>query len=249
MTCKIGTWDLLHALLTPADVDRVLQVPFLNCGEEDKQIWHFTSNGSYSVKSGYRLFCDKLAPTLHLHVDGDWNAIWSLRGAPRVKACLRRACRNVLPTRTSCLQRKGVQCPSICSLHCPNEMENCFHLFITCPKAEECWRQLNLWGVMEPMLLQIDGFRDLCFRMLASCTDDQRNLFAVTIWKCRNELLWQQKDTTPTQIVLRARSFVREWSFYNHKPDRVAQTHNEVLHRWKKPPLGFVKVNVDAGWV
>lgn len=96
------TWnvDLLQALLEPKDVNRVLQVPVFGCGEEDKLIWAFSPNGVYSVKSGYRVCREQIAPASHLTVEGNWKGLWSLGVAPRVKACVWRACRDVLPTRT-----------------------------------------------------------------------------------------------------------------------------------------------------
>lgn len=131
-------------------------------------IWSFTPNGMYIVKSGYRLCCDKVAPKPHLRVVGDWNALWSLKVAPRVKACVWRACRDVLPTRTR-LQTKGVPCPTTC-LYCPNELENSFHLFFTCAHAEHCRRNLHLWHIIDPLLLHADGFRDLFFKVVAAIT-------------------------------------------------------------------------------
>lgn len=103
------TWnvDLLQALLEPEDVTRVLQVPVFGCGEEDKLIWAFSPNGVYSVKSGYHVCREQIAPASHLTVEGNWKGLWSLGVAPRVKACVWRACRDVLPTRTP-LQTKGV---------------------------------------------------------------------------------------------------------------------------------------------
>lgn len=98
---------LASALLEPKDVNRVLQVPVFGCGEEDKLIWAFSPNGVYSVKSGYRVCREQIAPASHLTVEGNWKGLWSLGVAPRVKACVWRACRDVLPTRTR-LQTKGV---------------------------------------------------------------------------------------------------------------------------------------------
>lgn len=76
-SADLQSWnmDLLNALLTVDDVERVIQVPFINCDHEDKLIWSCTTNGLYSFKSGYRLYCDRIAPRTHLHVDGDWRSI------------------------------------------------------------------------------------------------------------------------------------------------------------------------------
>lgn len=33
-----------------------------------------------------------------------------------------------------------------------------------------------------------------------------------------------------------------------HTQVQVGSTHNDALQAWQKPPLGFVKVNIDAGF-
>lgn len=246
--------DLLHHLLSPADVARVRQVPLIDCVVEDKLVWAFTPNGVYTVKSGYRTCCDKIAPKPHLKVEGDWNALWALKVAPRVKACVWRACRDVLPTRTR-IQTRGVPCPSFC-LFCPNEFENSFHLFFTCARAEQCWRHLQLWHTIEPLILQADGFWDLFFKAVKAMDHDQVCLLAVgiwSLWKSRNEMLWDDKDMRPSLVAARVLSFCKEWSFYNsrlhighavHTPHCVAAPPQS----WSKPPAGFVKINIDAGF-
>lgn len=42
------------------------------------------------------------------------------------------------------LQSKGVQFPSICVL-CGEQLENIWHIFLTCSKVIPCWIRIHLW--------------------------------------------------------------------------------------------------------
>jgi hypothetical protein len=50
-------WDeeVLRSLLSPVDVNRILQIPLHNRGFEDFIAWGFTKHGIYTVRSGYHL--------------------------------------------------------------------------------------------------------------------------------------------------------------------------------------------------
>lgn len=45
----------LEQLISKEEVDAIVQIPISLFQREDSLIWHFTSNGAYSVKSGYHV--------------------------------------------------------------------------------------------------------------------------------------------------------------------------------------------------
>lgn len=64
-----STWDvgLLQALVEPADVLRITRTPLPPIGMQDKLVWHFSRDGLYSVKTGYRLAYElRLDPTIEV---------------------------------------------------------------------------------------------------------------------------------------------------------------------------------------
>lgn len=63
--------ELMRSIFTQKDVARVLQVPLLMNEVDDKRIWAFNNSVLYTVKSAYRVFCEKLANKDHLKVQGD----------------------------------------------------------------------------------------------------------------------------------------------------------------------------------
>ena len=65
-------WDVarITALFSSRDAKEILSlVPPSNRGD-DRIIWHWTTNGVYSVKSGYRLISERLDPNTNLFVNG-----------------------------------------------------------------------------------------------------------------------------------------------------------------------------------
>jgi hypothetical protein len=50
-------WDeeVLRSLLSPVDVNRILQIPLHNRGFDDFVAWGFSKHGRYTVRSGYHL--------------------------------------------------------------------------------------------------------------------------------------------------------------------------------------------------
>lgn len=66
------TWnhELVHSLFPPTIASDIMHTPVLRDHGEDKRIWRFTSDGQYTVKSGYRIFCEVVANKNHLKVAG-----------------------------------------------------------------------------------------------------------------------------------------------------------------------------------
>ena len=78
---------------------------------EDKLFWSRSSNGVYSVKSGYKLIMEsemKDNPTTSNFslTKKVWKGIWSLRIPNRVKTLMWRAGSDALPTRVNLRKRR-----------------------------------------------------------------------------------------------------------------------------------------------
>lgn len=130
------TWnhELVHTLFPPHVARDILYTPVLQVNVGDKQLWRFTSDGAYTVKSGYRIYCDAIANKDHLKMGGDWSSIWRLHAPPKVRSFLWRALRGCLPTRMK-LHTHHVNVDGVC-LYCARGLENDWHLFFGCSFAE-----------------------------------------------------------------------------------------------------------------
>jgi hypothetical protein len=98
-----GQWDLslLESLFCPVDVGRILQIPLNNRGFEDFIAWGFSSNGKYSVRSGYHLqWWHQFGPSAgQLSLPGSsihnpvWKELWQLQILSKLKKFVWRALR------------------------------------------------------------------------------------------------------------------------------------------------------------
>ena len=140
--CKEWDKDLIEDMFVERDARAIFDIFLSLVWFKDCLLWHFRKNGHYFVKSGYRLLVNSLTSNADMHVPGQCEMIWSVKVPSKIKFCLKKACRDVLPMRSR-LQTKGVVVPLTCML-CDRDVENCWHVFVTCPFARQCWVVANL---------------------------------------------------------------------------------------------------------
>ncbi|KAF5451868.1 hypothetical protein F2P56_026929 [Juglans regia] len=83
---QVQQWkeSFLQELFTQQEIDDIKSIPISLGGREDQLVWQFTTNGRYTVKSGYHL-----SKSLECSLEGEtsgrakekqaWKAIWKLR--------------------------------------------------------------------------------------------------------------------------------------------------------------------------
>lgn len=96
--------SLVRSLLLPCDADIVLNMPLYDVWPQDQLLWHYSSNGLFSVRSAYHVilgdrFMDGCGSSL---VDNRiWRTIWNLEVPPRIRLFGWRVCWGILPTRSN----------------------------------------------------------------------------------------------------------------------------------------------------
>ncbi|XP_058752178.1 uncharacterized protein LOC131625327 [Vicia villosa] len=163
---------------------------------------------------------------------------------------LQRLCRDCVPTRRRLLD-KGVNCPSNC-VSCRDGEENSFHLFILCSKSIECWKRVGLWPLLQRISSNGELFASVIFSFLQVSNQDHKAIFSVTlwsIWKGRNNQVWNQVEESPTLICQRDNQLLTDW-----KEAQKYRLNNEIINsppaiiRWEKPQEGRFKCNIDAAF-
>ncbi|XP_008242862.1 PREDICTED: uncharacterized protein LOC103341160 [Prunus mume] len=150
------TWSLdrVSSYLSWETQKQILAIPIGPSGQRDKLVWPWTSNGLYSVKSGYqclqsahRYLASGSSHSSHFISNRIWKAIWSVRTLPKIRMFLWRCMSNAIPTRVNLFRRKITASP-MCGL-CDQYEESIEHALLLCPWAQAVW-----FG--SPMTLRID---------------------------------------------------------------------------------------------
>ncbi|XP_074324344.1 uncharacterized protein LOC141661259 [Apium graveolens] len=144
----------------------------------------------------------------HYNNPSFWKRLWNLQVPPKVKNFMWRVISGCLPTKDM-LHAKKVNIHVTCSL-CNKEVETASHVFLECFFAKSCWQEwvFNVFNGWETVKRQSGAM--LCW----------------TIWKCRNDLIWNQKCLEAQKAANSAR--------------------NDGDERWTLPTENQTKVNTDA---
>lgn len=197
--------NLIHQLFSNAQAADILNTPLVLHIPADNLIWKGEKNGIYSVKSAYRLCVQELIDVSHLRRPGNWNVIWNLKAPPKIQNFLWHVCRGCLPTRAQ-LQSKGVECPVNC-VSCNAMVEDLAHVFFHCPFAVQTWQVAGLWHTVMTEIQQSISAEAAIFSLLQTLHNELQQRFAAvlwSLWKHRNNKLWQNENETAAQVIFRA---------------------------------------------
>ncbi|KAK7268165.1 hypothetical protein RIF29_20852 [Crotalaria pallida] len=127
----------------------IRSIPLIRAVNEDSLIWHFTIDGVYSVRSGYRTVLQFEAETRDGGIGSSgggnsaiWKTLWSLNLPEKLKIFWWRALENIIPSKDN-LVRKKIEIPSACK-RCGAEIETSAHCFWVCPFAKKVWGMFDL---------------------------------------------------------------------------------------------------------
>ncbi|XP_024004501.1 uncharacterized protein LOC112081884 [Eutrema salsugineum] len=231
--------------------------------ECDKVFWHYTNHGEYSIRSGYYLArkLDELSNSMITPPHGDpglKSKIWKLPILPKFKHFLWRIASKAIST-ASRLRTRGILLDPTCQ-RCGREEETINHLLFECPVSNMVWRLANLpiTCLYRPSLDCEENIRALVdIQSHQGISDHQKILpfwILWRIWKSRNNFIFNKQIPNPSKDVSQANAEVKEWiEATNSSTSTLVQNFTDDRNcsyptYWTRPPLGFLKCNVDAAF-
>ncbi|KAK2649623.1 hypothetical protein Ddye_017112 [Dipteronia dyeriana] len=246
-----GSWDipLIRSSFSREEVDAILSIPIRQLAG-DSIIWHFGTDGNYTVKSGYKLghsIWTINAPSGSSN-SGWWNTIWQIKVPPKVKSFLWKACKNWLPTAFN-LAGRGVPTEMLC-LGCSKRPETTSHALWYCETLKRI--RFSCSFTAGPKWRDDVEFKDLfLFYKHVLCVEDVELLCIVwwRIWFMRNRGMHSISGHCLDEVVSWASSYLEDF-----KSARLVDTSclvssscsNELVTKWTLSPVDTFKVNVDA---
>ena len=260
-----GEWNIDHlkSFLTEEDFQSISAMPVGNLDAADRLIWPHNDRGEYTAKSGYHL--TKPTPDLIDHSyysvshncdNYVWRKIWSLDVAPKIKVFLWKAVAGALPVFWNLFTRH-ISSFAGCFL-CGEERETIEHCLLHCPaNARKIWF-CSRWGycstndpnsTMDSWFMKMDAFPD------SVSVDHSEFMSSIAytlfeIWKARCSFVYQGSTLSPFGPCIAARISAQVFSDALNVADGVGivPAPKSSCNCWKKPDLGFYKLNTDAGW-
>lgn len=254
-----NSWELSSTdlWLTNDEIESIKKTHIPLRSKPDSWKWVYSSNGDYSVKTGY-IEAKKLlardapdAPSSSSSVPvGVWKMIWNLKVPNKVKHFLWRACSNSLPTKEQLWKRKcspSQVCP--CCSSCDETKE---HMLLLCTGAKVVW-------FCGPLSLRLDDFSvsrfdSWCYDMLSNSHmfDFSKALVGFTcwaIWKNKCSLVFDRKPFMPVDIMCAVSRDLYEFWGANKWSSQSTENYIDQVPletSWMLPPSGSIKINVDG---
>ncbi|KAH0983256.1 hypothetical protein GBA52_010433 [Prunus armeniaca] len=180
-----GGWDIpkIYQVFNFLEEELVISIPI----SLDRRMWHFKSNGRYSVKSGYWVANEhqRLASTTAADwpssssVNKLWKHLWKLKVPPKNFLFLWRFVQNILPSRDVLYRLRRLITDVVC-FRCLTALETSTHAMFDCDSSRQAWEGVGL-SVM-PLISQSHEPKSLLVAALGVFSGDQLPVFAITVW-------------------------------------------------------------------
>ncbi|KAF4360702.1 hypothetical protein F8388_016489 [Cannabis sativa] len=234
--------QMVRELFNLADQQSICSLPISKFLKADSWMWHYTADGTYSVKSGYFVASqlDQFDPSPSKSWFAVWwKVFWKTSLPKKVLIFAWRGFHDALPTYVGLQKRKVVDhtnCP-ICGF----SVDSNSHVVFLCRGFKKNWKELRV-TMLNNLSMDI-SFKQIVLKASEILSRSDYELFLIAawyIWSERNQIIHGRK-ANPSDVVVS--QIFNQCSRHNIMAKGSTCLSPE---RWVKPPLGAYKLNVDA---
>ncbi|KAM6577771.1 hypothetical protein CsatB_029608 [Cannabis sativa] len=241
-------WDdeVILDVLTERDQTLVFKIPLSQHYVNDTWYWMNEDHGLFTVKSAYGLQ-QQIKGNIDMAANsGFWKQLWQLKLPPKVLDFLWRASTNCLPTRFQ-LMTKHVPINTLCPF-CNAAPETALHVLVRCPFAQGCWSLVRVPVVATAAMTWAAWFEEGLVRWTMA-ERLEASMVCWSVWKHRNELVWNAKQPVVSDVVTLAKLNFIDWynAQKNNQPSlEINGSVDTSLEHWTPPQFPTIKINVDG---
>ena len=221
-----GWWNLglIDQCFYPLDAKKIISLPLCITPQTDSFVWTAEKNGSYSMKSGYKILCEdqqtgEAVSDLTETQRNFWKGIWKLKLPNKIKHFLWKSCTNSLPTKENLMRRTIIQ-ENVCHL-CSDHPADANHALWGCFRVRQVWQRRFGW------LVNSQGSEGSFSNLVHGVQKVPKlfPLFAVTAWS-----IWHHRNKSRLQaaMVLLGRLAEFAENYLHNFADRGGQQVNPV---------------------
>ncbi|KAM6584005.1 hypothetical protein CsatB_011007 [Cannabis sativa] len=129
------------------------------------------------------------------------------------------------------------------------QVETIFHVLLDCSFSRSCWTFSA--ATIPPVAGVETDFCNWFFALLDGGREDvvaEAAMVCWSIWKTRNEVLWQSKSRPALEVVKSAKHVLGQWKITKFESPNALLATGDIssTSSWRKPDVFTVKVNVDG---
>ncbi|KAK1592036.1 hypothetical protein Q3G72_018129 [Acer saccharum] len=229
------------------EADLILSIPLSAYPAKDSILWHYNKEGTFSVKSAYRIAISAIRNGEASCSFGPlpwWKKLWCLQIPNKIKIFCWKACRNILPTK-ELLYTRGIIDLALCPL-CNEGPKTVDHALWGCKTVKSDWIQCPLFSDIKK--LKVSEFLERVIWVAAVSNLDIVTKFITTawfVWNNRNKILFGDKAKSSGESWKKATLFLSDGKNSENKTKISVVSSNEIT-KWIPPNKDTFKVNVDA---
>ncbi|XP_057808801.1 uncharacterized protein LOC131023272 [Salvia miltiorrhiza] len=175
------------------------------------------TNGVFSVKSAYETLSRERRQRNYQIKEDELTQISKIKAPAKVTLTAWKVIKGRLPTIDNLIRRQvAIQGPNLCVI-CNEWEESVEHLFFSCAKIEEVWKEVILWMGKQAVFHLKAKPHFNAFANLGK-KEDVKFLTAVwccvvwCIWKKRNECIFEQGSWSKERMVAEIKTRIWGWS-------------------------------------